>query len=491
MSKIYVNGYVLPTLPTECGSTEYPYSYISLSGSHFYLFALSAKGSIRNEDPSIYEIPEGTTVKYKMWITAYNSSKAEESQETYPGITATNWMLHPTLNDHYSNAFPTNNSIKWSNHEITYTDGTPYMDRSDSTNLNLICGDNATWDFNNYNTLIISGTGSTYDYNYQEENYPWSLLKENIAYIKINEGITRLGNANFHGLKLSSISTSNFPTTLTEIGKRCFGGCYTISSISLSETIEKIDEFAFAQCGFSSLWLPTSLKELGSSVFQATPLQSIYINSSNEYFTTFEGALFNKDLTTIILFPQKSNHINYTIPEGVTKIDDSCFYGHNKLQTIICPSTLTEIGFGAFGYMEQLINIIIPAEVNYIDTIAFCEIPTLEWIKFLSSTPCDINTDAIELNTCPNLTRIYVPVGCAESYQTAEDWLAYKHLIYESKSTEFDLNKLIIGFTYGLTGQPLPIPAEVFSYLLSENEKVLKIISVNNVNIYPHILEVI
>lgn len=493
MSKIYANGYVLPTLPAECGSTEYPYFYMASAGSHFYLFALSAKGSISIEHSSVYEVPESTTVKYIMWVTAHNSSKVEALQESYPGITATDWMLEPTLNDSYSNAFPTNGQIKWSNHNITYTDGTPYMTSSTSTDLDLICGDDAIWDYDNYDTLIISGTGSTYDYNYQEENYPWFLLKENIKYIKINEGISRLGNANFHGLtKLSSVSTSNLPTSsLIEIGARCFGGCYNLSSIFLPDSIEKIGEFALAQCAFSAFWIPASLKELGNSVFVATPLSNIYLNGgNNDYFTISNGALFNKDLTTIIILPQKSSYTSYTIPDGVIKIADSCFYGHNSLQEIICPSTLTEIGYTAFSYIENLMNIIIPASVNKINNLAFWNNNKLQWIKFLSSTPCTLFQTAIQLDTCPNLTRIYVPVGCAEVYKSSEDWYTYKHLIYESQSIDFNLNQWMTGFVYGLTGQPLPLPAEKLTVEVLNNN-VLYITKANNVIVNTPVLEVL
>lgn len=492
MSKIYVNGYVLPTLPVECGSTEYPYFYMALSGSHFYLFALSAQGSINVEDPLLYQIPEDITVKYIMWVTAYNDSKIEELQESYPGITATDWMLEPTLNGSYSNTFPTNGKIKWSNHDIPYSDGTPYITGSTSTDLDLICGDDAIWDYDNDDTLIISGTGSTYDYSYQEENYPWSLLKENIKYIKINEGISRLGNANFHGLtKLSSVSTSNLPaSSLIEIGVRCFGGCYNLSSIFLPDSVEKIDAFALAQCAFSSFWIPANLKELGSSVFVATSLHNIYLNGgNNDYFTISNGALFNKDLTTIIILPQKSSYTSYTIPDSVTKIADSCFYGHNNLKEIICPSTLTEIGYAAFSHIDNLMNIIIPANVNKIDNVTFQNNNKLQWIKFLSSTPCAISETAIKLNTCPNLTRIYVPAGCAEAYKSSEDWYTYNHLIYESQSIDFNLNQWMAGFVYGLTGQPLPLPVEKLA-LEVLNGNVLHIIKANNIITNPRIVEV-
>lgn len=488
MSKIYANGYVFPTLPAECGSTEYPYFYIALSGSHFYLFALSAKGSINVENPLLYQISEDITVKYIMWVTAYNNSKVEALQESYPGITATDWMLEPTLNGSYSNTFPTNGKIKWSNHDITYSDETPYMTGSTSTDLNLICGDDATWDYDNDDTLIISGTGSTYDYIWEEENYPWSVLKEKIQYIKINEGITRLGNANFHGLiNLSYVTSSHFPdTTLQEIGHRCFGACHKMSSINLPDTVKIIGDFCFGECyGLTYFDIPSSLQELGNNVFQATShLQYFDIRNGNNNFTISNRALFNQNLTIIIHLPSDSSYQSYTIPEGVITIDSSCFYGHNHLQEIICPSSLEEIKFAAFDRINTLKNIIIPANVSFLGSLAFSNNNNLKWIKLLSAVPFDINNDSITLDTCPNLTRIYVPVGCAETYKSAEGWSAYSHLIYETKSIEFDLNKWISGFVYGLTGQPLPLPYGKLK--IEQLQDVLYITNMNNVIIEPN-----
>ena len=81
------------------------------------------------------------------------------------------------------------------------------------------CGENAYWEIDEYGTLIISGTGPMYDYELdatESTNAPWFESADYIYKIKVEEGISYIGDAAFASLHTSNIE---IPNSVTEIGE--------------------------------------------------------------------------------------------------------------------------------------------------------------------------------------------------------------------------------------------------------------------------------
>ena len=64
--------------------------------------------------------------------------------------------------------------------------------------------------------------------------------------------------------------------------------------------------------------------------------------------TSKDGVLFNKDLSTLICYPCSYPETEYTVPSGVSRIEDYSFYGVTNLQEIIIPSSVTTISNNVF-----------------------------------------------------------------------------------------------------------------------------------------------
>lgn len=82
------------------------------------------------------------------------------------------------------------------------------------------CGENAYWEIDEDGTLIISGTGPMYDYELDatdlSTNAPWFESADYIYKIKVEEGISYIGDAAFAGLYASN---TEIPNSVTEIGE--------------------------------------------------------------------------------------------------------------------------------------------------------------------------------------------------------------------------------------------------------------------------------
>ncbi|MBQ9880887.1 MAG: leucine-rich repeat protein [Clostridia bacterium] len=94
-----------------------------------------------------------------------------------------------------------------------------------------ICGENATWGFEN-GTLTISGTGALYMYEYWA---PWAKYAKNIENIIIEEGITKIGDFGLGAFYTKSI---NLPSSLEMI--YIFGNNWSLERLVIPENVKYI-----------------------------------------------------------------------------------------------------------------------------------------------------------------------------------------------------------------------------------------------------------
>ena len=101
----------------------------------------------------------------------------------------------------------------------------------------------------------------------------------------------------------SSITKFGETFTVTRIGLSCFRDCDKIYCINIPETIDSICNDAFVYC--------SALKEIN-------------IDKNNPYFQSVDGVVFNKDLTSLLHFPNAKTD-TYEIPDGVKNIAVNSF----------------------------------------------------------------------------------------------------------------------------------------------------------------------
>lgn len=156
------------------------------------------------------------------------------------------------------------------------------------------------------------------------------------------------------------------------------------------------------------------------SLAHCAALQEIILEGDNPAYTTVDGVLFNKDATVLRQFPLGREDKNYTVPDTVKEIGDYAF-SKSKLQDVILPEGLTNIGYSAFGECESLQSIDIPDSVNSIGTLAFTRCYAMTSAKLpegLTEIPSHMFrfTSALsEVNFPESLTKI----GEAAFYGTA------------------------------------------------------------------------
>ena len=135
-----------------------------------------------------------------------------------------------------------------------------------------------------------------------------------------------------------------------------------------------------------SIDIPNSVIKIGDGAFYGcSSLQSINVSDDNPNYTSVDGILFNKQLSTIIKFPQGGSIEVYNIPNNVTTIGDDAFRNCSALKSIKIPNSVTAIEKGAFGGCSSLQSIDIPNSITTIGIYAFCGCWRLESIDIPNS----------------------------------------------------------------------------------------------------------
>ncbi len=183
-------------------------------------------------------------------------------------------------------------------------------------------------------------------------------------------------------------------TGLTSLPKDAFSQCSNLQEIILPEGITSIGEFAFCACGdLESVSIPASVAYIPMSALDTEKLLSVNVAAENSAYSSADGVFFNKDKTTLILFPLAKSG-TYVVPDSVKVIGPSAFR-NCSLTGISIPNGLEKIKSNAFE-VARISSLVIPDSVTVIEENAF------------------MNCDLTSLTLSANLTNIgqYLFYGC-------------------------------------------------------------------------------
>ena len=205
------------------------------------------------------------------------------------------------------------------------------------------------------------------------------------------------------------------------------------SSITIPEGVTSIRPFVFRECEkLKSVTIPKSLKIVDACSFQpswggTSKIENIYVSLENPTYASVDGALYNKELTELIVCPvgKKSIHIpdsviiigdfafrdctdlkSITIPDHVTNIGMQAFKGCVNLESITIPSSVIDIAEEAFYQCEVLKSVEIPSSVSNIGKEAFCRCDNLKSVVIIEGLE-SIGDEAFCL--CYRLSSIVIP----------------------------------------------------------------------------------
>ena len=285
----------------------------------------------------------------------------------------------------------------------------------------------------------------------------------NITSIAIPESVEYIGSGAFSGLRISSIY---IPERVAHIGEAAFNS-YTLKSITVSkknehfcsvdgvlfskdmtrmmcypdgkeakeyaipEGVKTIDEGAFRPSGtISQIYIPSTFNGSIAPVLNNYGLSEFNVSEKNSVYCSVDGALFSKDMTRLIKYPQGKLDDSYSIPNGVKIIEEAAL-GNRSLSTIFIPDSVEIIGKEAF-HGSGVKELEIPDSVKTLGERAFrySNIEKLTIGRGLSNLPYG----AFEY--CNKLKEVYLKNGIKEIGSYCFNECTSLEKVYYSGSTD-------------------------------------------------------
>ncbi len=182
-------------------------------------------------------------------------------------------------------------------------------------------------------------------------------------------GVTRLAdNAFADCTRLTNIS---LPDSVTIIGNRAFGYCAHLTGMTIPDGATSLGEDALRGCSaLVDVSIGSSVTNVGRKLSGCDSLARITVDTRNTVYSSVDGALLDKNQTTLIQCPEAKAG-SYVIPEGVSRLGENAFAGCTSLSNITIAESVTNIGARAFSWCAGLTSITIPANVTGIEDRAF------------------------------------------------------------------------------------------------------------------------
>ncbi len=197
---------------------------------------------------------------------------------------------------------------------------------------------------------------------------------DNLTTINIPNSVESIGASAFWGC--SSLTAIELPRNITSIEDYTFHGCSSLKTISIPEFVESIGQSAFQDCSnLTNVDIPCGTSSIAEGVFGGCDnLLSINVDENNWYYTSVDGVLYNKEMSSLLAYPAGKENTSFAIPNSVTTIEFCAFHSCRNLVNIDIPSSVTAIGSQAFRGCENLTSIDIPNSVKSIDgyALGFC-----------------------------------------------------------------------------------------------------------------------
>jgi len=140
----------------------------------------------------------------------------------------------------------------------------------------------------------------------------------NLKEVVLNDGLEIIEDSAFDDCK--ALESIDLPDSLEEIGQWAFHGCDRIRSFSIHARTERIGTYAFGSC---------------------TSLIEICVDSANPNYCSFEGNLYDKNMTALIQYSIGRPETRFAIPDSVTKVEFRAFSDSKHLEELDCGNVLS------------------------------------------------------------------------------------------------------------------------------------------------------
>lgn len=252
-------------------------------------------------------------------------------------------------------------------------------------------------------------------------DYPYDGAFENCAFtseLLLPDALTLIGRRTFAGCS-EMRGQLHFPEGIQEIGHNAFQGMKNMQGdIIIPDKILRVEAQTFSNSGFDGgLYLPMTLTFIGSCAFEDVPIGGELVLP--DHLVTMEDRAFSGTLFTHVIFP-----------ESIKEMGSRCFSDCASLQdTIKIPSSLTRISESVFWDCNKIEAVILPMNLQVIESGAFSRCYSLNYLQCLSENPPTVSDAEFTFGgIAKNNFSVIVPPKAVDAYRNAEGWSEFKRI---------------------------------------------------------------
>ena len=204
------------------------------------------------------------------------------------------------------------------------------------------------------------------------------------------------------------------PNSVTSIGGSAFYGCSGLTEITIPNSVTSIGVSAFYGCsGLTEITIPNSVTSIGVSAFYGcTALKTVNFNAENcsDFNSSYHP--FTDCPIDRIVFGDNLKKIPGYFAKGLTSLTE-----------ITIPNSVTSIGVSAFYGCTALMQVTLGTGITHIDSYVFYNCTHLQTLICLPLSPPSI--DSYTFYGVPSTMTVYVFPSAIEAYQNANYWKNY------------------------------------------------------------------
>ena len=243
--------------------------------------------------------------------------------------------------------------------------------------------------------------------------------------VTIGNGVTSIGDYAFcYCTGLTSVTIGN---SVTSIGEQAFVGCSGLTSVTIPNSVTSIGWGAFYACsGLTSI-----VVEEGNTVYDSrNNCNAIVETASNSLICGCKTSIIPNSVTSIggSAFYGCSGLTSVTIPNSVTSIGEYAFSNCSGLTSVTIGNSVTSIGKYAFYGCSGLTSVTIPNSVESIGDEAFRDCPELLDVYCYAEKVPSTESNAFN-GSYPENATLHVPAASIDSYKARAPWSKFGKIV--------------------------------------------------------------